>query len=386
MKEFFASLMGPNAQGRTNAFGSNPDTLSLAGLLRLQGVPEKDAYVQAAGINRQREQSELERLKYEQQQQAMMRAAEILQSGGTLSDLLMAGVNPQSAAAIYEANKPNPLTNTFAGAGGVRYEAVQNPETGSVEARPLAGQVMKEPVRLSAGELRINAMKLKELANDARTAEKELRLLEDAQEAFNELDRAQGTGTLTGAGSIYSKLAPNFADNIALTKAGQAAKQKVDKINSQLYQNRVQGAGARATDSFKEEVKKGLPSYQLQPEARNSVLQTKARENLEMLARSRFFSEWVKRNNKDLNGAEDAFNAYITNAPLLSPDGRINKEILKDIPNVVKEFVDDLEGTPSLNMPQADMTDLLLEERSVPNNSSDEGYTDEELIRIFRGE
>lgn len=335
-------------QERLQAEGVRPgqmNTAGLAGQLIASGVMPKDAYVQAAKMFRDQEVVNLERQKQEQQQQMALQAAKLFQQGeangtpqNTLAQLLSMGMRPQDAAALVQTMTPNPLQNTFSGIGGVRYQGVTNPTTGELEARALPGQMMKEEPKLSMGEMRINANRLKELSNDARTAEKELRLLEDSYEAFEELDKAEGRNTITGSGSIISKVAPSWGENIVLTKKGQAAKQKIDKINSQLFQNRILGAGARATDAFKEEVKKGLPTYQLQPDARTDILKTKARENLEQLARSRFYSEWAKVNKKDLNGAEDAFTAYITNAPLLDESGRINREILKDIPRVVAEF------------------------------------------------
>ncbi len=92
MKDFFADMFGPNAQGKTNAFGSNPDTLSLVGLLRLQGVPEKDAYVQAATLNRQREQDALERNLYELKKQELLGKQQQAQAGEDMFSQLMGGM------------------------------------------------------------------------------------------------------------------------------------------------------------------------------------------------------------------------------------------------------------------------------------------------------
>jgi hypothetical protein len=68
MKDFFEQLFGPNAQGETNAYGSNPSTLSLAGLMAAtSGKRLGDVMTDAAAVNRDREMTRLNKMKQEQE-------------------------------------------------------------------------------------------------------------------------------------------------------------------------------------------------------------------------------------------------------------------------------------------------------------------------------
>lgn len=77
------------------------DTAGIAGKLILSGVLPKDAYVQAAQIFHGQEQNNLQKQKQEQRQQQLVTASRILQQGGSLADLLAAGVdNPAILGAL----------------------------------------------------------------------------------------------------------------------------------------------------------------------------------------------------------------------------------------------------------------------------------------------
>lgn len=135
MKDFFADAFAPNSQGKTNAFGDNPDTYSLAGLLRSQGVPSKEAFVQAAQMNHNREQNEMQKQQMEQkqalEQQKMLQQKEQMgmvsqilgQNGGdprtTLAALMQTGIDPRAAAAIVSAlPQPQWVNNSSIPGGG----------------------------------------------------------------------------------------------------------------------------------------------------------------------------------------------------------------------------------------------------------------------------
>lgn len=80
--------------GQMNAAGT-------AGLLMASGMMPQDAYVQAARMTREQEMANLEKQKYEQQQLQLQTAAQILQNGGGLADMLAAGIsNPAILGAI----------------------------------------------------------------------------------------------------------------------------------------------------------------------------------------------------------------------------------------------------------------------------------------------
>lgn len=96
MKNYLDQLFAPNAQGKTNAFGSNPDTISLANLLYAQGQPFDQAIINAAQLNYQTAQQRNNEIL---QQQKMLQAAqeqEALQRRQQALQLLggQEGVNP----------------------------------------------------------------------------------------------------------------------------------------------------------------------------------------------------------------------------------------------------------------------------------------------------
>ncbi len=81
---------------------AGPDSTStIAADLVISGVPPSQAYVQAAQIFREQEKTNIERQKHEQKQQQLAVASKILQEGGSLADLLAAGVdNPAILGAL----------------------------------------------------------------------------------------------------------------------------------------------------------------------------------------------------------------------------------------------------------------------------------------------
>ena len=341
-----------NFQNTQQGFMQNP--MSLAGLLVAQGKPYSEAITEAVNISNQYQQQEYAKQRAEQEKQQALqmqqmqgRLGNLLQGRADINapevaiELLNAGVAPQNVANIASLfGKPITANQTFSGPGGFKYEQFQNPETGQLEARKLAGQELpREMPKVSPAQQRLNGVKLKELAGDARSAQTELRILEDLDKAFKKLD--ESSGEFTKPGTIASKLATNFESlpNVLYNEEAQSALQQIEKGNSLLFQNRVRAAGGRATDTFKEEVKKGLPTAKLNPEARRELLIAKKRENLEALARSKFFNEWARQNNKDIDGAEDAFVAYISDVPLLKENNEINKDILNLIPQVVSNYL-----------------------------------------------
>lgn len=67
MKQFFEDLFKPDENGVTNAYGDNPSTLSLAGLMAAtSGRRLGDVMTEAAAVNRDRETQKLNKMKQEQ--------------------------------------------------------------------------------------------------------------------------------------------------------------------------------------------------------------------------------------------------------------------------------------------------------------------------------
>lgn len=380
----------PKEQVRPGEFNS----AQLTGMLLASGIPFGQAAVQVAKLKNDQYQQEqeayknqLERQKLVNAQQGQQQALNYINNFGanpaspiqqppqqgqgmspvdpnaTLASVNAAPtmpVNPGSAPSTPKRNVPqatldaarvlvangqvdkavellNKSQDVVSGANGIKYTQSIDPKTGQARLDVIPGQLEKPSI--TPAEARINNTKITKLAEDARSSVRELRYLDDANKYFDQFDKAQGRDTLTGAGSFLRRNAPDFLQNATLSQQGQTAKQEIDKISGLIFQNRVIGAGSNATDAFKEQVKKSLPSVDITPEARQELILTKTRENSETIARSRFLSEWYKQNNKDIAGAEDAFLSYIENENLLDKNGKINKDLLKEIPSVVREFI-----------------------------------------------
>lgn len=256
--------------------------------------------------------------------------------------LIDVGVEPEQAgqiASYLSKNQEQKIgDNQFTGADSIRYETTRD-ANGNLIARPIPGQINKQRAELTPSELRINTMKLKELDNATSGAQQELRLIEDLEKSFKEFDKATGINSNVGAGSFVSKMTPKSLENVAWNEKAQSAKQEIAKVNSVLYQNRIKAAGgAGGNIPFQEEVKRGLPTIELQPEARNQLIETKKRETIASILRGKFFHEWSKNNHKDLSGAEDAFTSFVNTAPLLKENGEINRGLVNQIPKIVKEY------------------------------------------------
>lgn len=301
------------------------DPQFLAGLAMARGVAPDQAIEQSALFQRQQEDALRKQIEFENQQYMQQMLPQIIgglqnieSPIGKLQALVNAGIPPQDAALLMER----------LGIAATQKMSNSNQEPGVINniAKPL-----------NATELRNNLTILKEANKTAQNAERELRLLEDSAGAFKQFD--ESTGDYTGAGSALSKIPlPKIAENILFDEQAQIAKQKIDKLNSQLFQNRVAGLGARATDAAKAEILKGLPQINLTKEARADLLNTKKRENYEAILRSRFFNEWAKANNNDLTGAENEFSAFIdqNQDKLLTSEGNPNKKLLDDLTNIAK--------------------------------------------------
>jgi len=236
-----------------NAF-SNPQFL--AGLAMIRGVPADQAYGQAALQIQQQQQAQIAQQEQQRRQYALQNLPQIAQKIQGLplqeafGELVGIGLDPKEALLILQSlgKQEQNKVETFTGPNNVRYQSIVNPETGELEAKPLPGQ-SNNMVNLSPAEIRINAQKLKELDESGRNAQRELRLLEDSDKAFEKFD--QNTGSYTGPGTLASKFVPKGVENLLYGEDARTAKQEIDKLNSQLFQNRVAALGAKGTDTAK---------------------------------------------------------------------------------------------------------------------------------------
>lgn len=312
----------------------------LAGLAMIRGVPAHEAYVNAAQQVQQMQKAQMEQQAFQRQQYAMQALPQIAQKlynsppQEAFQELVNIGIEPKEALVLLDAIQKQSMPDTFKGPGDVQYMKSFNRELGEWEAKPLRGQMSENTPAPTSSEIRTNNNEITKLRQNARGAARELRLLEDSAKAFEDFDTS--TGENIGAGTLVSKLLPNKVDNLIYDKKAQTAKQEIAKLNSQLFQNRVSALGGSATDAAKQEILKGLPTTELTKEARNDLINTKKRENYEQILRSKFFDEWYKTNNKNLTGAEDAFNAFLSGRDLIDQNGNLNKSLLNEIPQTIK--------------------------------------------------
>lgn len=337
------------------------DPIFLAGLAVMKGANPGDALTQAAMMQRQQQQDQMQQAQFEMQQQQMLMSQQdqqrrmaveqnlpkILESlrGKSPQDAFLAlrtmGMSTEEAGAI--ASRIAPQSDMFTGANNVRYQTVTDPNTGQMKAVPVPGQEMGAVETRSPQEVKMNLESLQKYNDAANIAQDELRLLADGEKSFKKFD--ENTIGITGAGSLVSKILPTFAQNAIYNEDAQTAAQEIEKLNSSLTQNVVKSLKGSGTMSDKdiEMISKGLPNLGITPDARASVFKTLKRKNYEPIIKSQFFNEWARQNNKDISGAEYAYNQFIGSNELLDDRGDINGNLLKSIPNVVNSA---LSGNP----------------------------------------
>lgn len=374
--------------GQMNAAGT-------AGLLMASGMMPQDAYVQAARMTREQEMANLEKQKYEQQQQQALQLAQLLQGGEGAGNfdqmspqqkigmMLQSGVRPEAAAAMVQAMTPNPLQNTFKGSGGMLYQAKTNPQTGELESQVIPGQA-PEFQPLSAAEKRTQAAEKAEFARAAAGGSKELRILEDLDKAFEGYDKHSGGAGLTAGGFFAStKKIPGILNeeqtNALLYNKDQLKyKNEIDKLNSQLYQARLSSVPAKmATDAFKSELEKGLPRVSITADARKEIINSKKREIVQSIVRNKFFNDWEKLNHGDRTGAEDALRQLESEYEYLDENNKPNKDLMKKLPSIVKQlYMQEATGGAGGSMQPSSQEQVgdLMNEDEFSDQLNDEGF------------
>lgn len=371
--------------GQMNAAG-------MAGYLMSTGMMPQDAYIQAARMTREQEMSNLERQKYEQQQQQALQLAQMLQGGDASGNfdqmspqqkmgmMIQSGVRPEAAAAMAQAMTPNPLQNTFKGAGGMLYQAGTNPETGQLESRIIPGQA-PEFQPLSAAEKRAQATEKAEFARAAAGGTKELRILEDMEKAFEGFDKhSGGTGIAAGGFLASTKKIPGILNEeqtnaLIYNKDQLKYKNEIDKLNSQLYQARLSSVPAKmATDAFKSELEKGLPRVSIVPEARKEIIASKKREIVQSIVRNKFFNDWEKLNHGDRTGAEDALRQLEQEYDYLDENNKPNKVLMKNLPKIVQQLYMQESTDNGMSSAQPMQPDNLMNEDEFGDQLNDEGF------------
>lgn len=324
-----------------NAF-SNPQFL--AGLAMIRGVPADQAYGQAAlQLQKQEEitkaQQDNQRRQYALQQLPLIaQKIQGLPPQEAFGELVNIGVDPKEALLILESfNKQGQnKAETFTGPNNIRYQTIVNPETGEIEAHALKGQNINDQPTISREELRANVETIKNLNKDAAHSQEELRLIEESEKAIQ--DFYENTGSNTSSGTLISKFTPEKLDNIVYNKKAQAARQIMRKLTQGLLQNRQEAAKGAGSDFRTEQTLKGLPSFDLQPEAMKELIHNLNKQNYTRILKAKFFEEWYKNNGKNLSGAESSFANLINSTDIIDKNGKINKDLYNKIPNIVQDY------------------------------------------------
>ncbi len=283
--------------------------------------------------------------------------------------LTQAGVEPDKAALIVTRIgelSQGPKPEYFRGANGQQHEIMVNPETGMKEAKPIPGQAsapikpvgstgneVGQPRKLTAGEIRLNKVNLDKLNASAKSSTEQLKQLTALEKAYETLDKESTKST--GSGSFISALLPESdqpeglwkktkqgIENAAYNDKARSALHTIKKVNSLLLQNRIatQSAGGKqVTDVLKKEIKAGLPNPEVLPEARKENINSLKREAFKNIVEQQFFSTWSKMNGRDTDETGAAFNAFVESFPIVDENGNPKKEVIKLIPQFVREFL-----------------------------------------------
>jgi hypothetical protein len=355
MKEFFASLMGPNAQGRTNAFGSNPDTLSLAGLLRLQGVPEKDAYIQAAGLNRQRQLQELQQQEAQTAQMQQMQLAQLgqqiaqnpnMSTNDIVATLMQSGaVAPANIAGIAGllmpqekvmedkifGEEPRVISSRGGAIQGVR--PLGNPGGEGVFQKAEAS--MAETPKTAVGQfLQMSdayAPNRKETLREREINKKDFNefkknrispVLDSVRESdtnFNEIEKALKLFK-TGTGADYRLGAKKLGNYLGLKNSEEvAAGELIEKASAKLVLDFAKQMKGVVSDKDIAFLSKMVPALSATPEGNRQIIEyyRKANERMKEYAKA---SEKYYSKNRTLEGFENAWADFTDKSPLFQDD------------------------------------------------------------------
>ena len=330
---------------------------------------------QGALEQRQQQQHQMQQQQFQMQQQEALRAQEraqllarLIQEGvldpsdlnGSMQNLIARGVKPEAAMPLI--GQLATIQNQLASQGVAQENLGLNKERLNLDRQRVALAQQKfndkkngtsNQRKLTTSEIRLNKANLDKLNSTAKASAEQLKQLDTLEKVYQTFDKeAQGS---IGSGSFVSSLLPKggnedgilnsaqqLGENTIYSDKARAALQTIKKVNSLLLQQRIEAkkGGGPVTDVLKKEIKEGLPRPEILPEARNENIKSLRSEAFKNILEQQFFTEWSKLNGRDTDGAGAAFQKLVSAIPIVDENGQPNKELLKDIPKLVREFLE----------------------------------------------
>lgn len=405
MKDLFEQLFKPNEQGQTNAFGSNPDTMSLASLLRLQGVNPREAYVVAAQMNQKRAINQQKTAKMQQEQLMKLKRQEALNMLGSLAqqgntqgiqEILYSGAfSPQEIATLTEQLSPqekesvafNPVTGEsvlkksrggkVTGYSLVDYDNFGNFDTpNQMQGMPKAGGVFAQPQMQQQGfampqgmeqnepyytpkermEMRReeaaekkeinkeNRKQLGEVSKVAVDAQKKLSKLDTIEKVIDKMPSGFGAGVKYVGGKI-------------LNTEGAKNYERFEQATNELVLEISQNQKGAQSDRDMEIIGKTKPFASNTPEGNKAITKSLRALYLREIEYSQALNEWVKKggNISDFNAK---WASYANANPVLEEN---NKGALKINQNNLRNWKKELFTTKQNTTQKIDREALIRE-------------------------
>lgn len=366
MREFFGDIFQPNQQGQTNAFGSNPNTLSLAGLLQAQGVPQDKAYIMAAGINNERQasQAQQQKLAYDQNQQMQrMQALQGLQGlsqGGDvdqnmLNQQLFSGAfspgeisslrdvlnpqpkenvvfNPVTGEALLKQIRDGKVTGFSPIQGGGQQITQGNQDGGAVFS---SGQSQSQPYEtpVEAKERRaIENDYFKELRNEVKSTNEAGAALKSVEKSLDKVN----TGIFSGTKKTIGGLGKEFLGSELGTGASELA--NIDALSVSLLQPFVAATKGAISDREMALFQSAVPNSKQLPETNRKIIEGMKLTIDRKKEKLRAAEDWRKKGG-NINDFETVWADYINANPIISENQKGQVELNKsNVTNWKKEL------------------------------------------------
>lgn len=340
MKDVFAELFKPNAQGYTNAFGSNPDTISLAGLLQMQGVLPEQAMMQAAKMNREREVANIEKTKFaqmqqkalmeqEQQRQRMLALQQLGQvaSPEEMNQLLFSGafepseinnlsglLNPKAEEnVVFNPVTGEALLKQKQGGRITGFTPIQGNAGGGVFAQTAASNMPYE-TPVEAKERRAQESEyFKQLRDEVKSTNEAAASLRSVEDSLQKVTTGIFSGTKKNIGSFGKE----FLGSELGTGASDLA--NIDAASVNLLQPFVSATKGAVSDREMALFQSAVPNSTQLPETNRKIIQAMKLSINRKKEKLKAAEAWRKEG-KNLNEFEASWAEYIEANPVIAQD------------------------------------------------------------------
>lgn len=319
------------------------NTAGIAGQLIASGMMPKDAYVQAAKVFRDQENTNLQSQKQEVRQQQMHTAAQILQQGGGLAEMLAAGVSdPAILGALPQPqwipNKGSPEGGRFVtpGAGGqanamgmqgnmpLSAPSMGAPAMGTMQNGGLGMQVPQETGydQFDTSELGIKEatkLKGKRAGKADEYVEKVNDQAEKARAVVHTADQLEALiPQLFSAEYLNPEMKEKISNTLGVNKEQVIANQTfTGEVSNIIGEIERQVKDGRATDAAAQIIIDAKPKKGNAPEANLSLVRGIKARGLALDEKSEALAKWVE-NGRDPMKFKQTWAAYERKNPILT--------------------------------------------------------------------